>query len=179
MEKEEYWEKINQKDRELATKYPELNGGYEFYSESGEVTLKRKPEQTARYPMKFLHSGIIRELSGNAVKIYNIIISISGRQRNTTALNPTIKKLSDLSIKTIKATLRELKFYHLIHIHYLPGGSRDNRKRKITLLRWDYALPLLIKEEKVVIGLDDKVEFVIPNPYKKRGKKKDKKQKPI
>ena len=133
MEKEEYWEKINQKDRELATKYPELNGGYEFYSESGEVTLKRKPEQTARYPMKFLHSGIIRELSGNAVKIYNIIISISGRQRNTTALNPTIKKLSDLSIKTIKATLRELKFYHLIHIHYLPGGSRDNRKRKITL----------------------------------------------
>lgn len=179
MSKKEYWENINKKDEELAIKYPEINGSYEFYSKDGEVILKFKPEQTLRYPMRFLHTGIIRELSSSAVKVYNIIISISGRQRNTTALNSMISKLSDLSIKTIKATLRELKFYHLIDVHDLPGGSRKNRKRKITLLRWDFALPLLIKEKKIVIGPDNKVEFVIPNPYKKRGKKKGKKQKPI
>lgn len=179
MEKEEYWGNINKKDKELAIEYPELNGSYEIFSENGEVILERKLEQTLRYPMRYVHSGIIRELSSSAVKVYNIIISISGRQRNSTAINEMISKLSDLSIKTIKVSLRELKFYHLIDTHYLPGGSRKNRKRKITLLRWDFALPLLIKEKKVVIGLDNKVTFLIPNPYKKRGKKKGKKQKPI
>lgn len=168
MNKREYWENINKKDRELAIKYPEINGGYEFYSENGEVILKLKPEQTLRYPMGFLHSGIIRELSGNAVKAFNIIISISNRKyRNTTALNEMISKLSGISHNTLDKALLELKFYHLIHIHYLPGGSRDKKRRKITLSRWDTALSLLVKEKKVVIGLDNKVTFPIPNPYRK------------
>ena len=168
MSKKEYWENINKKDKELAIKYPEINGGYEFYSKNGEVILTLKPEQTLRYPMGFIHSGIIRELSGNAVKIFNIIISISNRKyRNTTALNEMIGKLSGISHNTVDKAIQELKFYHLIHIHYLPGGSRKDRRRKITLSRWDTALPLLIKEKKVVIGLDNKVTFPIPNPYKK------------
>jgi hypothetical protein len=176
MNKKEYWENINKKDKELAIKYPEINGGYEFYSKDGEVILTLKPEQTLRYPMRFAHSGVIRELSSSAVKVYNIIISISNRKyRNTTALNEMISRLSDLSVRTIKDVFKELKYYHLIHIHYLPGGSRKMRKRKIVLHRWDVARALLIKEEKITIGLDNKIVFVIPNPYKKRHKK----QKPI
>ncbi|MBA7591613.1 hypothetical protein ES708_33773 [subsurface metagenome] len=168
MSKKEYWENINKKDRELAIKYPEINGGYEFYSESGEVILRLKPEQTLRYPMGFIHSGIIRELNGNTVKVFNIIISISNRKyRNTTALNEMIGKLSGISHNTVDKAIQELNFYHLIHIHYLPGGSRKDRRRKITLSRWDTARALLVNEKKVVIGLDNKVTFPIPNPYKK------------
>jgi len=172
MNKKEYWERINKEDKELAIKYPEINGGNEIFNKNGEVILTLKPEQTLRYPMGFIHSGIIRELSSNAVKVFNIIISISNRKyRNTTALNEMIGRLSGISLKTLKYIFKELKFYHLIHIHYLPGGSRKNRKRKITLSRWDTALSLLIKEKKVVVGLDNKVTFLIPNPHKKRYKK--------
>jgi hypothetical protein len=167
MNKKEYWENINKKDRELAIKYPEINGSYEIFSENGEVILKLKPEQTLRYPMSFAHSGIIRELSGNAVKVFNIIISISNRYRNTTATNKMIMELSGIKHNTLIKALQELKFYHLIHIHYLPGGGQRKRRRKITLSRWDTARALLIKEKKVVIGLDNKVTFLIPNPYRK------------
>ena len=167
MEKEEYWGNINKKDKELAIKYPELNGSYEFYSENGEVILKLKPEQTLRYPMGFAHSGVIRELSGNAVKVFNIIISISNRYRNTTATNKIIMELSGVKHSTIIKALQELKFYHLIHIHYLPGGGQKKKRRKITLSRWNTALSLLIEDKKVIIGLDNKVTFLIPNPYRK------------
>ena len=167
MDKKEYWEKINRKDYELACKYPELNGSYEIYSESGEATLRLKPEQYIKYPIGFLQAGIIRELNGNAVKVFNIIISICGRQRNTTATDKTIMKLSGVKHCTLTKALQELKFYHLIHIHYLPGGSAKKRIRKITLHRWNSAQALLIKEEKIVIGLDNKVIYPIPNPYRK------------
>lgn len=167
MNKKEYWEKTNRKDFELAIKYPEINGGYEFYSEDGEIILRLKPEQTLRYPMTFSHSGIIRELSGNAVKVFNIIISISNRFRNTTATDRTIIKLSGVSHCTLTRALQELKFYHLIHTHYLPGGGQRKRRRKINLLRWGTARALLIREKKIVIGLDNKVTFLIPNPYRK------------
>jgi len=171
MKKKEYWENINKKDRELAIKYPEINGSYEIFNENGEVILKLKPEQTLRYPMGFIHSGIIRELSGSAVKVYNIIISLCNRYRNTTAKDKTIIELSGISSRTLSDIFLELKYYHLISSHYLPGGSLTKRRRRINLNRWDTAQALLIKEKKLVIGLDNKVDFIISNPYKKRRKK--------
>jgi len=167
MSKKEYWENINRKDKELVIKYPELNGSYEIFDENGEIILRRKREQMLKYPMGFMHSGVIRELSISAVKVFNIIISLCGRYRNTTALNEMISKMSDISHNTVDKALQELKFYHLIHIHYLPGGSRKKRIRKITLSRWDTAWALLVKEKKVILGLDNKVTFLIPNPYRK------------
>jgi len=175
MSKKEYWEKINQKDKELVMKYPELNGSYEIFNENGEVILRLKKEPTIRYPRGFVYAGIIRELSSSAVKVFNIIISLCGRYRNTTAMDIMIQKLSGISQRTLRDIIKELKFYHLISIHYLPGGSRKKRIRKITLSRWDTAQVLLIKEKKLVIGLDNKVDFIISNPHKKRRKK----QKPI
>jgi hypothetical protein len=171
MNKKEYWENINKKDKELAIKYPEINGSYEIFSENGEVILKLKREQILKYPMGFIHSGVIRELSSSAVKVFNIIISLCGKYRNTTAMDRTIEKYSDISQRTLRDIIKELKYYHLISIHYLPGGSLKKRIRKITLSRWDTAQDLLIKEKKVIIGLDNKVTFLIPNPYKKRRKK--------
>lgn len=171
MDKKECREMLDSKDKELVIKYPELNGGYELYSESGEIILRLKKEQYIKYPMGFISSGVIRELSSSAVKIFNIIISLCGKYRNTTAMDRTIIKLSGLSSRTLSDIFLELKYYHLISIHYLPGGSLKKKIRKITLSRWDTAQALLIKEKKVTIGLDNKIICLIPNPYKKRRKK--------
>ena len=78
-----------------------------------------------------------------------------------------ISECAGLDKDTVKKCLRELEYYHFIERHYIPGGSRTNRKRKITLQRWDTAKEMLIKENKVKVDAKGKVYMVIPNPFRK------------
>jgi len=150
-----------------AEKYPEINQGLELKNEGGEWIIARKKEQFTAFPRGFILAGIIGELSGSAKGILIVIAAFTNRFRNTTITNPIIAKYANVEDKTIKKSLRELKFYHLISRHYLPGGSSKRRRRCITLNRWDTARDLLIKEKNLVIDLDRKVVFLRPNPYRK------------
>lgn len=167
MDKEEYWRSIDKKDEELVEKYPEMNGSYEVKNEDGEWVVGYKLERYIKYPVGFLEAGIIRELNSSTVKVFNILISVCNKYRNTSVLDKTIIKLSSIKQGTISKALRELRYYHLISSHLLPGGGLKKRRRKIVLNRWDTAKVLLLKENKIVIGLDDKVDFLKPNPYRK------------
>ncbi len=167
MDKEEYWRSINKKDEELVEKYPEMNGSYEVKNEDGEWVVGYKLERYIKYPIGFLEAGIIRELSSSAVKVFNILISLCNKYRNTSVMDKTLIKLSGIGQETITKVLRELRYYHLISSHLLPGGGLKKRRRKITLNRWDTARALLLKENKMKLGLDDRIDFLKPNPYKK------------
>jgi len=63
--------------------------------------------------------------------------------------------------------LRELEYYYLIKRFNLPGGSRTNKKRMIILQRWDTAKDKLIKDKKITIDGEGKVNFPRPNPFRK------------
>lgn len=161
--------KKNYKDQEEkeARLYPEINTGYEVLNEAGEWVIGREKEPFIAFPRGFVYSGIIGELNGNAIKVLNTICGFTNRFRNTTITNETIRKYAGIHKTPLDRALRELKFYHIISSHFLPGGSKTTRIRRINILRWDTARILLIKEKKITIGLDNKVVFVIPNPYRK------------
>ena len=167
MNKEEYWKSINKKDEELVEKYPEMNGNYEVKNEDGEWVVGYNLERYIKYPVGFLESGIIRELNSSAVKVFNILIKTCNKYRNTSVLDRTIINLSGIKQGTITKALRELRYYHLISSHLLPGGSKKKRWRKIVLNRWDTARALLLKEDKIIFGLDSRVDFLKPNPFRK------------
>lgn len=156
--------KQEQKEAEL---YPDLCQGLDVLNEAGEWVIGRKKEQFIAYARGFILSGIIGELNGNAVKVLNVIAGFTNKFRNTTITNETIMKYAGICRTPLHNALKELKFYHVISSHYLSGGSRTKKRRCINLNRWDTAKPLLIKENKIVVGLDNKVTFVIPNPYRK------------
>lgn len=156
------------KEEEEAKLYPEINQGLEILNEAGEWVLGRKKEQFIAYPMGFIYSGIIGELNNAAVKVLNVIAGFTNRFRNTTITNSMIMKYANVSSMTLKISLRELKFYHVISSHYLPGGSYKKRRRCINLSRWDSARDLLLKEKKIKVGLDLKVIFLIHNTYRKK-----------
>jgi len=151
-----------------ARSYPEINQGLEVLNEAGEWVIGRKKEPFTAYPQGFAYSGVIGALNGNTAKILGIICSFTNRFRNTTITNKMIGVYSGVSEKTVKRAIRELKFYHIISSHYLPGGSLKKRRRRINIHRWDTARSRLIKEKKITVGLDNKVVFVIPNPYRKK-----------
>ncbi len=161
--------KKNYKEQEEkeARLYPEINTGYEVLNEAGEWVIGHKKEPFTAYPRGFVYSGIIGALNGNAVKVLNIICSFTNRFRNTTITNKMIMKYAGICKTPLDKALKELKFYHIISGHLLPGGSKTTRRRRINIIRWDTALPLLIKEKKVTLKLDDKVDLVLPNPYRK------------
>ncbi|MBA7689969.1 hypothetical protein ES703_98488 [subsurface metagenome] len=164
MKKKNYKE---QEEKE-ARLYPEINTGYEVLNEAGEWVIGRKKEPFTAYPREFVYSGIIGVLNGNTVKVLNIICSFTNRFRNTTVKDKIIMKYAGISKNTLNISLKELEFYHIISRHFLPGGSLEKRRRRINILRWDTALPLLIKEKKVTLKLDNKVDLVSPNPYRKK-----------
>lgn len=163
MDKKNYKE---QAERE-ARLYPEINQGYEVLNEAGEWVIGRKKEPFMAYPRGFVFSGIIGILNGNAVKVLNVICSFTNRFRNTTITNKMIMKYAGICRTPLDKALKELEYYHIISRHLLPGGSETKRRRRINIVRWDTALTLLVKEEKVTIGSDNKVISVIPNPYRK------------
>lgn len=78
-----------------------------------------------------------------------------------------ISECAGLNEDTVKKSLRELEYYHFIKRHNPPGGSCTNRKRMITLQRWDTAKDMLIKENKIEVDTEGKVYMVIPNPFRK------------
>ena len=164
MKKKNYKE---QEEKE-ARLYPEINQGLEVLNEAGEWVIGRKKEPFTAYPREFVFSGIVGLLNGNTAKILTIICSFTNRFRNTTVKDKIIMKYAGISKNTLDTSLRELEFYHIISRHFLPGRRLKKRGRCINIIRWDTALPLLVKEKKVVIGLDNKVTFLIPNPYRKR-----------
>lgn len=164
MKKKNYKE---QEEKE-AKLYPEINQGLEILNEAGEWVIGRKKEPFTAYPRGFIFSGIIGLLNGNTVKVLDAICSFTGRFRNTTIKDKALKKYANVCQKTLSKSLRELEFYHIISRHFIPGGSLTKRRRCINIIRWDTALPLLIKEKKVTLKLDDKVDLVSPNPYRKR-----------
>lgn len=163
--KEKNYKEQEEKEARL---YPEINTGYEVLNEAGEWVIGRKKEPFSAYPRGFAYSGIIGVLNGNTAKILGIICSFTNRFRNTTITDKTIMKYAGVSKNTLNVSLRELEFYHIISRHFLLGGSLKKRRRRINIIRWDTALPLLIEEKKVTIGLDNKVDFVTPNPYRKK-----------
>lgn len=96
------------------------------------------------------------------------IASLTNKKyRNTMDNNQTISKWAGVNICTVKNSLRELEYYHLIKRFNLPGGSRINRKRMIVLQRWDSAKDILIEENKIKMDGKGKVNFVKPNPFRK------------
>lgn len=161
--------KKNYKEQEEkeARSYPEIAQGLEVLNKAGEWVIGRKREPFTAYPRGFAYSGIIGELNGNAVKVLNIIASFTNKFRNTTITNEKIREYAGICKTPLDKALKELKFYHIISSHYLPGGSLKKRRRCINIKRWNTARALLIKEKKITIGLDNKVVFIIPNPYRK------------
>lgn len=161
---------FKQEEQKEAELYPEICDGYEEINEDGEWVIKKKKEAFTAYAREYVFSGVIGTMSSSAVKVLNILASLVGRRRFTKAGNKRIAYWSGLSDDSVKRALRELKYYNVIVINYIPGGSRTKKLRRITIHRWDTALPLLIKENKVEMK-DNKVAFVRPYPYKREGVK--------
>ena len=160
---------FKKQEEEEAKLYPEFNQGLEVLNEAGEWVIGREKEQFLAYARGFLVSGIIGQLNGNAVKVLNVIAGFTNRFRNTTLTDKKIMKYVGISCLTsLYRAFRELKFYHLISSHFLPGGSLKKRRRCITLSRWDIAKAILVKEKKIIIDSEGQVIFLIPNPYRKK-----------
>jgi len=143
---------------------PELNQSG-IYDNEGNKLKKDKIEQFSYIPMGFINSGISLKFPGKKVlAIYHYLSSKCSKWRNTHITNPTIIKDTGLSESTVKEVLRVLEFYHLIsrRRYYI----RPKRKRRIiTLLRWDTAYKMLIKEGKIQANNLNEVYLVMP--YKK------------
>jgi len=161
---------FKQEEQKEAELYPEICDGYEAINEDGKWVVAKKPEAFTAYAREYVFSGVIGTMSSSTVKVLNILASLVGRQRFTKAGNKRIAYWSGLSDDGVKRALRELKYYNVIVINNIPGGSRTKRLRRITIQRWDTALPLLIKENKVVME-GSKVTLVMPYPYKREGVK--------
>ena len=160
-------DELKEREEEEAKLYPEISQGLDILNEAGEWVLGREKEQFMAFPQGFVLEGIIRELNNSAVTVLSVIASFTNRFRNTIITNETIAKYAGVTEYTVKIVLRELRFYHAISSHILPGGTLTRRRRIITVNRWDTARALLIKEKKITLGLDNKVVFLIPNPYRK------------
>jgi superfamily II helicase len=157
-----------EKEEKEARDYPEINQSLKVLNEAGEWVVGREKEQLIAYPIGFVFSGIIGNLNATTVKILCVICSFNNRFRNTTATNKMIGHRANICRKTVKKALKELEFYHIITRHNLPGGSLKNKKRCINISRWDTAIKKLIREKKIIPGLDNKINFLVPNPYKKK-----------
>lgn len=114
-----------------------------------------------------MHSFIWSELKGSSAKVLIAIAGLTGKQRFTLAGNKCISKYAGVDIKTVREALKELEYYHIIKRNLIPSGSIKRRRRRIVLHRWDTAKELLIKDKKVTLDTQGKVDIVTPNPFKK------------
>ncbi|MDD3859784.1 MAG: hypothetical protein PHW83_06260 [Bacteroidales bacterium] len=131
---------------------PEINGGNSRYDKTLGEFVDLAAEPFLLLKAGFYTSGIISRLTSNAVKVLVVITGMTDNEYRTTEVkNNEIFKNAGVSESTGKLAIRELKYYHLIETHYIPGGSRKHRKRNIVLSRWDTALKKLKKENKVII----------------------------
>lgn len=157
-----------EQEEKEARDYPEINQSLKVLNEAGEWVVGREKEQLVAFPIGFVFSGIIGNLNATTVKILCVICSFSNRFRNTTATDKMIMKRAGVSHYTLSKGLNELEFYHIITRHSLPGGSLKNKKRCINISRWDTAIKELIREKKIIPGLDNKINFLVPNKYRKK-----------
>ena len=129
---------------------------------------RREKEQFTAIAWGFFIANVFAQLTGSASKtLFAIATYTNKKSRNTTATDSMISECAGLHEDTVKKCLRELEYYHFIKRHNLPGGSRINKIRMITLQRWDTAKDMLIKENKIEVDTEGKVYMVIPNPFRK------------
>lgn len=114
-----------------------------------------------------MHRFIWSELKGSSAKVLIAIAGLTGKQRFTLASNECISKYAGVDIKTVRKALNELEYYHIIKRNPIPSGSIKRRRRRIVLHRWDTAKELLIKDKKVTLDNQGKVDSVTSNPFKK------------
>jgi len=171
MNKKEFKEKMDLEDKTLINFNPELNQS-SLYDNEGNLLPKEKREQFDYIPRGFINSGLISKLTHKDFEIYFFLASKCNRWRNTRRTNPDITREIGIPEVTIKLSLRRLEFYHFIHRRRYSRGPKSKR-RIITLLRWDTAYKLLVKEEKIKAISDKKIVFITPY-LPKKFKKKDK-----
>ena len=163
MDKKEYQELRNNEDKTLINFNPELNQSG-CYDNEGILLPKEKREQYDPIPRGFLNSGLFFKLTARDKDIYFFLSSKCNPSRNTRITNPYITRLTGIPGCTIKESLRRLKFYNFIDKRSYSMGPKLKR-RIITLLRWDTAFKMLVKEGKIQANNLNDVYLVIP--YKK------------
>jgi hypothetical protein len=169
MKKKEYQERRNNEDKTLVNLYPELNQS-SIYDNEGNLLPKEKRESFSYMPNGFIDSGLSRMLTKKDKDIYEFLASKCNWWRNTRKTNPDITRETGISDKTIKRALKKLEFYHFIDRRPYSLGPKLKR-RIITLLRWDSAYKLLIKEGKIKAISDKEIVFItpyLPKKFKKR-----------
>jgi len=169
MDKKEYWEHINEEDRLLAIKYPEVNQSG-CYDNEGNLLPKSKREQYDPIPRGFIDSGLIEKLTKKDIYIYFFLSSKCNPQRNTRIRTEIINQETKIPIITIKRSLRRLEFYHFIHRRVYSMGPKLKR-RITTLQRWDSAYKKLVVEGKIkaISGKDTNpiITSYLPDKFKK------------
>ncbi|MBA7554638.1 hypothetical protein ES705_47267 [subsurface metagenome] len=146
MDKKEFKEKMDLEDKTLVNFNPELNQS-SLYDNEGNLLPKERRESFSYMPNGFINSGIISKLTHKDFEIYFFLASKCNWWRNTRKTDPDITEETGISKITIDRSLRRLEFYHFINRRVYSMGPKSKR-RIITLLRWDTAYKLLVKEGK-------------------------------
>ena len=165
MKKKKYQELINNENKTLVNFHPELNQS-SLYDNEGDLLPKEKRESFSYTPNGFINSGLSRMLTKKDKDIYEFLASKCNWWRNTRKTNPDITGETGIGEMTIKRSLRRLEFYHFIHRRPYSMGPKSKR-RIITLLRWDSAYKLLVKEGKIKAISDKEIIFITPYLPKK------------
>ncbi|MBA3061665.1 MAG: hypothetical protein FP833_01680 [Atribacteria sp.] len=160
MEKKEYRERMDNEDKTLINFNPELNQS-SYYDNEGNLLPKDKRESFSYLPNGFINSGLWFVLTAKDKDIYFFLASKCNRWRNTKKTNLDITSETGIPEVTIKRALEKLEFYHFIHRRLYSTGPKSKR-RIITLLRWDTAYKLLVKEEKIKAISDKEIIFISP-----------------
>ena len=170
MNKKEYQEKMNLEDKTLVNLYPELNQS-SCYDNEGNLLPKDKRESFSYLPNGFINSGLSRMLTKKDRDIYDFLASKCNWWRNTRKTNSDITEETRIPNITIKRSLRRLEFYHFIHRRPYSMSPKSKR-RIITLLRWDTAYHLLVREGKIK-AISSKDTDPIITPYLPKKSKKE------
>lgn len=174
MKKKKYQDQENfldKKSRLDSMKYPELNESDVIFDKAKNEFVKLLTEQHKRIKLGFYHSNIISQLRPRALKLFIIILCCTGREQSTYAGNKKLSRLSGISEvyigKKKDSYLNELEYWHLIEKHLKPNRWNPKKKsRTITILRWDTARELLLKEGKIIKA--GKSYIAKPNPFIKK-----------
>ncbi len=169
MSKKEFKEKMDLEDKTLVNFHPELNQS-SCYDNEGNLLPKEKRESFSYLPNGFINSGLSRMLTKKDKDIYEFLASKCNRWRNTRRTNPDITRETKIPNITIERSLRRLEFYHFINRRVYSRGPKSKR-RIITLLRWDSAYKLLVKEEKYKANSGKDQDPIITPYLPKRFKK--------
>ncbi len=168
MDKAEYKERLDIEDKNLVAFNPELNQS-SCYDNEGNLLPEDKRESFSYLPNGFINSGLSRMLTKKDKDIYEFLASKCNLYRNTRKTNPDITKETGIPKITIDRSLRRLEFYHFINRRLYSMGPKSKR-RIITLLRWNTAYKLLVREEKIKAISDKEIVFItpyLPDKFKK------------